>query len=144
MGQRRTTVGLCVAALSAFLAAPAPGAPPQPMPFRAHDAGGFRAVLPPGANGFVNGPQLLAFQAAGTRPPHNTDQLAPYRDLLFAAPGLSAANIGNYFHDAGFGVRPGDVERTYSPRADVTIQRDSLGVPHPCGSTYDGAMFGLG
>ena len=30
-----------------------------------------------------------------------------------------------FFKDESFGVKPGDVERTYSPRADVTIQRDT-------------------
>jgi len=42
-------------------------------------------------------------------------------------------------------VRAGDVERTYSPRSDVTIVRDKgYGVPHVYGRTRDGAMFGLG
>jgi acyl-homoserine lactone acylase PvdQ len=133
------------AVLIALLALCAPAAAaPTPEPYGTNDAGGFRAVLPPGANGFVNGPQLLAFQAGGVRPAHNDDQLAPYRDLLFAAPGLAASNIDRYFHDAGFGVPPGQVERTYSPRSDVTIERDSLGVPHVYGATLNGAMFGLG
>ena len=39
----------------------------------------------------------------------------------------------------------GEVERRYSPRADVTIVRDKgFGVPHIYGATRDGAMFGLG
>ena len=39
----------------------------------------------------------------------------------------------------------GGAERTYSPRADVTIVRDrGFGVPHIYGSTRSGAMFGLG
>jgi acyl-homoserine lactone acylase PvdQ len=136
-------IAVACGALAVLPASPAAAAP-TPEPFQANDAGGFRAILPPGANGFVNGPQLLAFQAGGVRPPHNDDQLAPYNDLLFAAPGLAAANIDRYYHDASFGVQPGDVERTYSPRGDVTIQRDSLGVPHVYGSTLNGAMFGLG
>ena len=127
-----------LALASSALAAPEPGG------FRENDAGGFRAVLPPGTNGFVNGPQLLAFQATGARPPHNDDQLGPYRDLVFESPGLSLANLEDFFHDASFGVRPGEAERTYSPRDDVTIVRDSLGVPHVYGSTRVGAMFGLG
>jgi len=36
------------------------------------------------------------------------------------------------------------VERTYSPRGDVTIERDNLGVPHVYGDTRAGAMVGLG
>lgn len=119
-------------------------AAPQPGGFRENDAGGFRAVLPPGTNGFVNGPELLAFQASGARPAHNDDQLGPYRDLVFKSPGLSPANLEDFFHDASFGVRPADAERTYSPRDDVTIVRDSVGVPHVYGATRAGAMFGLG
>ena len=46
-----------------------------------------------------------------------------YRDLMYATPGLTASQIPSYFKDASFGIRPGNVERTYSPRADVTIQR---------------------
>ena len=42
-------------------------------------------------------------------------------------------------------MRPGDVERTYSPRADVTIQRDrGFGIPHVYGRTRAGTMFGAG
>ena len=42
-------------------------------------------------------------------------------------------------------MRAGEAERTYSPRADVTIVRDrGYGVPHVYGSTRAGAMFGLG
>ena len=101
-------------------------------------------MLPPGDNGFDNALQLGQFEAAGTRPPHNDEQLAMYRDLLYGAPGLNAADIGKYYKDSRFGVQPGDVERTYSPRDDVTIQRDQFGVPHVYGSTRPGAMFGLG
>jgi acyl-homoserine lactone acylase PvdQ len=42
-------------------------------------------------------------------------------------------------------VPPGQAERTYSPRSDVTIVRDkAFAVPHVYGKTRDGAMFGLG
>ena len=68
-----------------------------------------------------------------------------YRDLVYATPGLTAEQIPAYFKDSSFGVRPDDVERTYSPRSDVTIVRDrSFGVPHVYGTNRDGAMFGLG
>ena len=144
MERRRIGEVLCAVAVVALAAAGGAQAAPTPTPFRAHDAGGFRAILPPGANGFVNGPGLLTIQLNGSRPAHNNDQLAPYANLLQAAPGLSASRIGVYYHDASFGVRPGDVIRTYSPRGDVTIQRDALGVPHVYGATRGGAMFGLG
>ena len=68
-----------------------------------------------------------------------------YGDLVYATPGLQPDQVGRYFKDATFGVRAEDVERRYSPRADVTIVRDKgFGVPHVYGATRDGAMFGLG
>ena len=110
---------LVVATLVALLAAvPAAGAAPTPLPYGDLDAGGFRNVLPPGQNGLANLPQLAAFLATGARPAHNDDQLGAYRDLLTGYQGLTADHVGDYFKDATFGVKPGDVERTYSPRDD--------------------------
>ena len=128
-------------ALIALMTAVASAAP---QPYRTNDYGGFNAILPPGTNGLANPLQLGSFLTTGARPPHNNDQYAPYRDLVYAPPGLTAAQIPNYFHDASFGTPPGQVERTYSPRGDLTIQRDSLGVPHVYGDSRAGAMFGLG
>jgi len=122
----------------------AASAAPAPQPFRTNDYGGFNAILPPGTNGHANALQLGNFLTTGARPPHNNDQYAPYRDLVYAPRGLTASQIPNYFHDASFGTPPGQVERSYSPRSDVTIQRDRLGVPHVYGATRAGAMFGLG
>ncbi|MEA2125975.1 MAG: hypothetical protein QOI80_2757, partial [Solirubrobacteraceae bacterium] len=134
---------LAVALIALVLAAPAAAAP-DPLAYGDLDAGGFRNVLPPGQNGRADAPQLAAFLATGARPPHNDDQLAPYRDLLYGYRGLTAAELPTYFKDATFGVRPGDAERTYSPRDDVTIVRDGAGVPHIYGATRAGALFGTG
>jgi acyl-homoserine lactone acylase PvdQ len=102
-------------------------------------------VLPPGTKGVFNATELAAFLANGTYPAHANDQLAMYRDLLYAAPGLSAANIGNYFKDASFGVQTGQEERTYSPRAGVIVVRDkAFGVPHVYGNTRADTIFGAG
>lgn len=134
---------LCAAAIMAC--APAASAAPTPQPYGTNDGGGFRDVLPPGTNGLDNLLQLGAFQAFGTRPAHNDDQRAMYGDLVFAVPGLQAADLSKYYKDSTFGVKPGEAERTYSPRDDVTIVRDSnFGVPHIYGSTRAGAMFGIG
>ncbi len=98
------------AAALAGLVCVSPGpalAAPQPQPYRTADAGGFRNVLPPGANGFVSPLDLVAFQATGARPPHNDDQYALYRDLLYASPGLDQAGVGRFFKDASFGVPAG-------------------------------------
>jgi hypothetical protein len=118
---------------------------PEPLPYGANDGGGFRDILPSGTRGRYNAVELAAFLAAGKTVPHCCDQLGMYRDLVYATPGLQAADVGRYYKDATFGVRPGDAERRYSPRADVTIVRDKgFGVPHIYGASRDGAMFGLG
>ncbi len=76
-------------------------------PTRRTTTAGFNAILPPGTNGLANPLQLGSFLTSGARPPHNNDQYAPYRDLVYAPQGLTAAQIPNYFHDASFGVAPG-------------------------------------
>ena len=131
-------------AASAVVAAPATGAP-APESYGAHDGRGFLNILPPGQNGLVNSKQLAQWELNKSRPPHNDDQLGMYANLVFAVPGLKASKVGRYYKDATFGVKPGDVARTYNPRSDVTIVRDKrFGVPHIYGSTRQGAMFGLG
>jgi acyl-homoserine lactone acylase PvdQ len=138
--------------ICAFLAAPAsaqlpplPGSGPAPGAYQADDGKGFRDILPPGTRGLYNVAQLAAFKATGQTVPHCCDQLGMYGDLVYATPGLTAAQIPSYFKDSSFGVAPGQAEQTYSPRSDVTIVRDkAFGVPHVYGTTRDGAMFGLG
>lgn len=140
-GRRALVLALVLPALAVPASA---GAAPMPLPYGQGDAGGFSNVLPPGQNGLANPLQLAAFLATGARPPHNDDQLAPYRDLLYGYRGLAAGDLGRYFKDATFGVKPGEAERTYSPRGDVTIVRDRSGVPHIYGASRAGAMFGTG
>jgi acyl-homoserine lactone acylase PvdQ len=140
---RRLIAGLAAALLVAVLAASdALGAA---EPYQQGDFGGFRNILPPGENGFDNAAQLAAFQANGTYPPHANDQLAMYGDLVHVAPNLKAGDIDKYFKDGSFGVKPDDIERSYSPRADVTILRDKgFGTGHVYGDTRSGTMFGAG
>jgi acyl-homoserine lactone acylase PvdQ len=148
----RTLAALVVAVAALTLAAPAGaqlptllGGGPAPQPYGTNDYGGFRDVLPPGTNGFDNAVQLAGFEATGSRPPHNDDQLGMYSDLLFAAPNLQASDIGRYYKDSTFGVPSGGTASTESPRSDVTIVRDKgFGVPHIYGSTRSGLMFGIG
>jgi acyl-homoserine lactone acylase PvdQ len=143
---RFLVVPIVFLALAAPASAQLPGqGGPAPGAYREHDGGGFRDILPPGTRGRYNAVELAAFVATGRTVPHCCDQLGMYRDLVYATPGLTAADVPKYFKDSSFGVRPGDVERTYSPRADVTIVRDKgFGVPHVYGRNRDGAMFGLG
>jgi acyl-homoserine lactone acylase PvdQ len=131
----------CAAALAlpaAAAAAPTPGA------YGADDAGGFLNILPPGQGQTVNAAEIANFLATGARPPHDSDQLQMYEDLVYATPGLKKSQLTDYYKDATFGVKPEDVERTYSPRDDVTIVRDKFGVPHIYGATRAGTEFGAG
>ena len=141
---------LLAALLTAGALVGAPGAAHAAAPvepYQTNDYKGFRDVLPPGTNGLANGPGLAAFLTSGARPAHNDDQLGMYRDLVYASPGITADTLPRYFKDSSFGVRPGDIERTYSPggRDDVTVVRDkAFGVPHVYATTRAGAMFALG
>ncbi|MEJ7785088.1 MAG: penicillin acylase family protein [Solirubrobacteraceae bacterium] len=116
-----------------------------PAGYGTNDAGGFRNVLPPGQTGNVSPLQFVQNQATDARPPHFDDQLALYTDLLNASPTLTDADVPKYFKDATFGVKPDNIERTYSPRAGLTIVRDKeYGVPRVYGDTDEDVAFGAG
>ncbi|HET8567223.1 MAG TPA: penicillin acylase family protein [Solirubrobacterales bacterium] len=116
-----------------------------PQPYGANDSGGFRNLLPPGENGLDSFQQLLEFKGLGKLPPHFADQQPLYENLLYAAPGLTEAQIPSYFKDATFGVPAGEVDSTIEPRPGVTIVRDkAYGVPHVYGDTRADTMFGAG
>jgi acyl-homoserine lactone acylase PvdQ len=133
----------CAIGLGASVAPAVAQAPVQP--YATNDAGGFRNVLPSGENGLDNAQQLAEFQLTKKYPPHYTDQLPLYANLLHGSPTLTHAQIADYFKDATFGVKEGDLASSVSPRTDVTIERDSgYGVPHVYGSTRAGVMFGAG
>jgi acyl-homoserine lactone acylase PvdQ len=135
---------LATGSASAQLPVGGPGGP-EPAPYGTNDAGGFRNVLPPGSNGLDNVFDFGRFQADGTYPPHFNDQLGLYTGLLYASPALTHAQLGNYFKDATFGVKPEDVESTIHPREGLTIVRDKqFGVPHVYGKTRGDVMFGAG
>ena len=137
------TSTLLLALIAAIvLAAPAAA---DVQPYGTNDAGGFRNMLPPGEAGTDNILQLGAFEATGTAPAHFFDQQPLYNGLLFASPTLTHDDVAKYFKDATFGVRPGDVESTESPRPGVIIVRDKgYGIPHIYGATDDDVEFGAG
>ena len=115
------------------------------QPYGTNDFGDFRNVLPPGTNGFDNLAQLLQWETQQIRPPHSSDQLAMYSRLTTAAPTIVSSQIGDFFKDATFGVRTGNIARTESPEAGVTIVRNKqFGVPHIYGNTRAKLMFGIG
>ncbi len=108
------------------------------------DAGGFINILPPGQDGVLNGPETIQ-AIGGTYPPYVRDQLDMYQALVWASPGLTEADIFDYFKDASFGTPDTDILRTYSPIAGVTVVRDaSYGVPHIFGETRYATMFAQG
>ena len=160
---------IIVVAITAVLGSAVPALAQAPTPDPYEDAGdSYRNILPPGQNGLATGPDIAEFEATGNRPPHNSDQLQPYEDLVYAAPGLGNAQLDEFFKDASFGVASGDVEREYQPCGeagdpcdpaaaqefggptehpceDVTVQRDAgYGVPHIYGATRDGSMCAAG
>ncbi len=114
------------------------------QPYGTNDAGGFRNVLPAGEAGVDNAVEGALFEANATIPPHFDDQLPLYRDLVYADPTLTDAQVGNFFKDATFGVRSGDQASTEHPEAGLTITRDRYDVPHIYGDTRAELMFGAG
>jgi acyl-homoserine lactone acylase PvdQ len=136
---------MLVAAVVGLTLGCAAGADAQVQPYGTNDYGGFRNVLPPGTNGLDTAGQLALFEAAGQRPPHNSDQLQMYSGLTTAAGSITAQTIPDYFKDATFGVPDGDVASSESPEPGVTIVRDKgYGVPHIYGDTRAELMFGIG
>ena len=122
------------------------GGTSAPEPYRFGDKSVVALnILPPGQGGYMNGPELLESQGSGEVPDHFTDQRGMYADLIQGADGLTQANLGDYFKDASFGVREGDIAREYSPRDGVTIVRDTgYNVPHIYGETRSDTIFGAG
>ena len=103
-------------------------------------------ILPPGENGSATLAQILWFKATGGRPANTDDQLGKYASLVDGYTGLTDANLGSFFNSSAFGVPAGQVSSTLKPggRSDVTIVRDTQGIPHITGSTRSGAEYGAG
>ncbi len=107
------------------------------------DANGFLNILPPGEDG-VQSAQELAL-GPGAYQPHQRDQLAMYADLVYNSPGLPESRLSDFYKDASFGVPESDIERVYSPTANVTVVRDkSFGVAHIFGQTRYATMYAQG
>ncbi|UFQ14729.1 MULTISPECIES: penicillin acylase family protein [Streptomyces] len=142
-----------VLALGAGLLTPLPGAgaaAAQPAVDRAAESddyceGQCADILPPGANGNATLAEILAHRVLGTRPAHADDQLGPYDALSSGYPSLTDDRLTDFFNDASFGVRDGQVASVTRPRDDVTITRDKkYGIPHIKGTTRYGTEFGAG
>ena len=147
----RHTLLALLAVISLVALAPAGAIAASPAPYGSGDAGGFLNVLPAGEAGVDNAVDLAAYEASHgkTIPPHFNDQLPLYVNLVYADPRLTDAQVPNYYKDATFGVKPGDVARTEQPdttrHPGLTIIRDkSYDVPHIYGDTRGDVMFGAG
>ncbi|WP_326825143.1 penicillin acylase family protein [Streptosporangium sp. NBC_01756] len=141
---RRT---ITAASALAIFALASPVVPASAATFTADDycLGQCADVMTPGENGNATLVEILANQAAGTKPRHSDDQLGKYANLISGYTGLTEDQITTFFNDSSFGVPAGQVESTTSPRSDVTIVRDrATGVPHITGTTREGTMFGAG
>ncbi|NKQ57762.1 penicillin acylase family protein [Amycolatopsis sp. K13G38] len=145
--RRPSWILLSAAAVLVASAVPA-AADSSPPTYRAHDYGDGRvmSIDPPGENGLVDAAQLAQFELNGTRPPHSDDQLGPYAGLLYGAPSLTDATLGDYYGDESFGIAPGNVTRTEHPAAGqpVVIYRDARDIPHVYGDNDAALAFGAG
>src|SRR5437868_1779326 len=94
------------------------------------DAGGFMNILPPGQDGVLNGPEAIQAQA-GVYPPHFKDQLGMYGDLVYNTPGLTDAQLTQFYNDASSGVPESGTDRVNTPTSGITIVQDKIfEVPH--------------
>jgi acyl-homoserine lactone acylase PvdQ len=146
---RSATTIFAVAAVALGLAGATPAAADTvPTSFQtANDycLGQCNDVMPPGENGNANIVDILGNKLLKTQPPHISDQLGKYDQLLYSYNNLSDSQISNFFNDSSFGVPPDQVESVTKPRGDVTIVRDkATGVPHITGTTRSGTEFGAG
>ncbi|KUL59268.1 MULTISPECIES: penicillin acylase family protein [unclassified Streptomyces] len=158
MGRRnvrlRTFTAGAALALGAALLTPLPGAAAAPDDPGARERSAEAAdycgsqcadVLPPGANGNATLAEILAHRVLGTQPAHADDQLGPYDALSSGYTSLTDDKLTEFFNDASFGVREGQVASVTRPRDDVTITRDKkYGIPHIKGTTRYGTEFGAG
>ena len=137
-----------MALLSATVGEPASATTNSIGAYRADDSsnGSAMYILPPGENGLINSQQLSALSSGGPRPTGSADQLGPYANLLYGSGSVTDANVGSYFLDESFGVRPQDVTKVEKPSASVavTILRDTHQVPHIYGRSMNAMAFGAG
>lgn len=133
---RRTVRRAVAIVLLGALTLTVPGASAQAPPFEDH----LRAysIVPPGQEGNVTALEL----ASGDYGAHYDDQREMYASLI-NDDDVTEAELSDYFHSMQFGP-DGAVERTYSPRAGVTVERDSFGIPHIYGDSIEDATFALG
>ena len=118
-----------------------------PSPYGTNDAGGFRNVLPPGENGLDTARPAAAVPGRrGLSAALDGSAAALQQPDLRRADAHRTRQIGDYFKDATFGVKPGEVESTTDPPGPgVTIVRDkAYGIPTSTATRAPTTMFGAG
>lgn len=147
LSRARLTISVAATLAAVALALPS-GAVAQDspvLPYRAgDDAVVARNILPPGQGKHLNEAEYTEYLLTGAQPERNSDQIAPYEDLVQAAPELSPEDLNELYKDASFGVPEDEIEAEYAPRDGVTVLRDTFGVPHVYGTTAEDTMFGVG
>jgi acyl-homoserine lactone acylase PvdQ len=166
VGRKRTlvTVAVTVAVAMGPLAATSFGAD-SPATTSADKHGETLNVLPPGSRGTVSIPDLAALgvtnlpsllgdpgdpqavlaTANGTQPKNFADQLEMYDAINKVVPSkLTDSMLLSYYKDARSNGEPAKIVSTESPKAGVTIRRDTFGVPHITGATPTDVAYGAG
>jgi acyl-homoserine lactone acylase PvdQ len=106
---------------------------------------GFHSVLAFGQGTNNSASALAAFEAAGTVPAADLNQREQYVGIEKAGPTFSDADVDRFYKDSSFGVLPGGTASTETPKAGVTIVRDTtFGVPRINGQTRADVMWGAG
>jgi acyl-homoserine lactone acylase PvdQ len=124
--------------------------------------GGFNSVLAFGEGKGTSAQDLAAYEANGTVPPADLNQVQQYEGLEHAWPGFTSADLSKYYKNSGFQPEPapstlssllGQLGTTVSgsppgaetPAPGVTIVRDpSFQVPRIYADTRAGVMWGAG
>ena len=134
MQTRLRLTAAALAAASFVLSAPA----------RAADDSLFLNVMPPGNNGYMDVGEALAYFDDGTLPAHFDDQTPLYAALTYAEPGITEAELSQYFKPAFLGPSGNPPDAPVPSLAGLSITRDDYGVPNIVAKSRDDAMYGIG
>ncbi|MGH3360049.1 MAG: penicillin acylase family protein, partial [Nocardioidaceae bacterium] len=97
-----TTAGVLALTLAPAVIAPAPA--DEPPPDIDYCDGQCEYILPPGQAGNATIKELLDFTLTGNRPPHFSDQLGKYANLVRGYSGLTDEQLNRFFNEESFGV----------------------------------------
>ncbi len=127
---RTTIAAVAITAVLAGLPAPTQAKPVAAATPVDYCVGQCDDIVTPGQNGNATFTDLLLFKGFGTRPPHFSDSLKPYENLVWNSQGITDDALGGYFDDASFGVKTGDVAE-HDPAARGRHDRAGQVARHP-------------